>query len=210
MSITLQVNRRVYLADPLPLTCDLFYYFVDRTIRWLTKGARLVPNYQEVQDSFDQVVPGAAGFSDKFLGIIQDRCNKSGLGINLTPVRLDRKSDRIVMAGELQFGSAWKGKRSYSLQAYADRMGQMLQVGWQLNSNEVEMSRVLTGYTAGGATMQARHRERQTQIHNDPNTMRMLNGIVQGFHQTVFLPTLQDLINAIGPQQPQSGFLGTS
>jgi hypothetical protein len=106
------------------------------------------------------------------------------------------------MKGAITFGNAWKGKRSYFLECYADPIGPSLQCGWQLTTNEVSGFIAHTDY---GRRMD----QKQTKIHNDPNTARQLNGILQSFHQMVFLPTLQDLINACGAQQQQSsGFLG--
>jgi hypothetical protein len=157
--------------------------------------------YKEVQDSFDQVVPGAAGHSNTFLGVVQQRCGEVGLGLDLVPIRVDRRQDRVVMRGSVTFGNAWKGKRPYLLDVYADPIGPSLQVGWQLTTEEI-------GGMLAGTTLGSRLDYKQTLIHNDPNTQRQLNGILQSFHQMVFLPTLQDLVDAIGVSRPSGGFLG--
>ncbi len=156
--------------------------------------------HKELQESFDQVVPGAANHSDTFLGVIQRRCGEAGLGLELAPVRVDRRHDRVVMRGSISFGN-WRASRDYMLDVYADSLGPSLQVGWQLTTNEV-------GGILGGTQLGARLDYTQTKIHNDPNTQRQLNGILQSFHQMVFLPTLQDLVDATGVQRSSEGFLG--
>lgn len=164
--------------------------------------------HQEVQDNFDQVVPNAAAHSEMFLRVVRDRCNEAGMGLTLTPVRADRKTDRVVMRGDVKFGNALKTVRRYTLEVYADPRGAVLQVGWQLNSHEMDGpslgQRALFGSMAAGAD---RWNRKQTRLHNDPNTQRELNGVVQGFHQMVFLPTLQDLMSAVGQGAGGRGFL---
>ena len=143
--------------------------------------------YKEVQDSFDQVVPGAAEHSNTFLGVVQQRSSEAGLGLDLVPVRVDRRQDRVVMRGGITFGNAWKGKRPYLLDVYADPIGPSLQVGWQLTTEEV-------GGMLAGTSLGMQLSYKQALIHNDPNTQRQLNGILQSFHLMVFLPTLENLV----------------
>jgi hypothetical protein len=157
--------------------------------------------YRELQESFDQVVPGAAGHADTFLGVIQRRCHEAGLGLELMPVRVDRRQDRVVMRGSITFGNAWKGKRPYLFDVYADEVGPALQVGWQLSTDEF-------GGVLGNTNMGYMVRNAQATVANDPNTIRQLTGILQAFQQMVFLPTLQDLIDATDVQRPANGFLG--
>lgn len=159
--------------------------------------------HKEVQDSFDQVIPGAVAHADTFLGVIQQRCNGAGIGVSLTPMRTSRKDERIVMRGDIEFGNAWKGKRSYTVDVYAYPMGQALQVGWQLTSNEVSTNALGRSTSIGVIAHNT-----QARIHNDPNTQRQLSGTVQAFHQMVFLPTLQNLIDAVGAPRSSNGFLG--
>jgi hypothetical protein len=157
--------------------------------------------FKEIQDSFDQVVPGAAGHSDTFLGVVQRRCSEAGLGLELRPMKADRRSDRVVMRGSVTFGNAWKGTRPYTLEVYADPIGPSLQVGYQLTTSEI-------GGMLAQTNFGSRLDYKQSKIHNDPNTQRQLSGILQSFHQLVFLPTLQDLVDAIGVSRPSGGFLG--
>jgi hypothetical protein len=156
---------------------------------------------KEVQDGENQFIPGAASYNEKFLGIVLQRCNESGLGITLGPVRVGRKDPRTVLRGSITFGNAWKGKRPYTLEVYADPQGQNLQVGYQLTTDEI-------GGLIGNTAFGSRLAQSQSNIHNDPKTQRELTGILQGFNQMVFLPTLQDLVEAVGVQRPANGFLG--
>ena len=160
-----------------------------------------------VDDNFDQVIPGAAKHKDTFLGIIQKRNAEAGLGIDLQPSQPDRKQDRIVMLGLITFGTSWKGRSTYSLRAYADPLGSALQVGWQLISPDVRQS-AMGPLTNAGRFAQNNAIVTQNRIAGDPETVRKLSGIVQGFHQMVFLPTLQNLIDAVAPEPPANGFLG--
>lgn len=158
--------------------------------------------FKEVQDSFDEVIPGAAKHADTFLDVIQRRCNKSGIGIELAAAAPDRKQpDRIVMQGSVTFGNAWKGKRPYTLQVYADPVGKMLQVGWQVITSEL-------GGVLSNSRMFVDLNNKQAAIHNDPNTIRQLTGILQAFHKSVFLPTLQNVVDAVEVKSRGKGFSG--
>ena len=159
--------------------------------------------YKEVQESENQFIAGAAARQNDFLGVIMKRCNAAGLGVTLAPVQLGRKQgNRTVMRGSIVFGNAWKGKRPYILEVYADPSGSNLQVGFQLTTEEM-------GGIMANTNFGARVANTQTKIHNDPNTQRQLSGVLQGFYQMVFMPTVQDLIDAVGAAGRQSnGFLG--
>jgi hypothetical protein len=160
----------------------------------------MVTDLLEGQSEF---IPGAAGYSDKFLDVVQERCDQAGIGIALGLVKVGRKSNqRYVMRGTITFGNAWKGKKPYMLEVYADPAGSNLQVGFQLSTEEI-------GGVLGGTSYGIMANNSGVRIHNDPNTQRQLNGILQGFYQMVFAPTVQDLIDAVGRSRPQTnGFLG--
>jgi hypothetical protein len=160
-----------------------------------------------VDESFDQVIPGAVAHQDAFLGVIQKRCNEAQIGIHMEPQQPDRKQKRIVMIGTITFGNGWSGKSTYALRAYADPLGPALQVGWQLISPDVRQS-AMGPLTNAGSFMQNNAIVTQNRIAGDPEVVRQLSGIVQGFHQMVFLPTLQDLISACAPARPANGFMG--
>lgn len=153
--------------------------------------------HQEVQENFDQVVPAASRHGDTFLATIQKRTASGGIGISLDPIKASRKSDRIVLRGSITFGSIWNGKEPYTLEVYADALGQALQVGWQLTTQEIGGMLANTNMGQYAAAGKARRQA-------DPNIMRQVSGILQAFHQTIFLPTLQDLINAVQRSQQQS------
>jgi len=158
--------------------------------------------YKELQDSGSQFIAGAARYSDKFLGVVQQRCNDAGIGLTLAPAWRSRKDPTPVMRGTIVFGNAWKGTRPYTLEVFADKSGPNLNVGYQLVSEEM-------GGRLSNTELGMRVAHGQTQIHNDPNTQRQLTGILQGFYQLAFVPTVQDLIAAIGAARQQAnGFLG--
>lgn len=157
---------------------------------------------REAQESFDQVVPNAGNKREQFLGEVMKRTNAAGLGIELAVTQPKKREDRYVLRGSIVFGNMWKGKRPYMLEVYADPIGNMLQTGWQLTTNE--LGGFLASTNAG-----ARIQEKQAKIAGDPNTIRQLNGVLQAFHQGVFLPVLQLLSDSVaGAAQNTGGFLG--
>ena len=156
---------------------------------------------QELETDFSQVVPGAADMRDDFLGEVLKRTNAAGLGIQLAVAKPKKRDDRYVLRGTLAIGN-WRGKDPYTLEVYADPLGNMLQTGWQLSSFAV-------GGVAGGSTFGQFHSLQKARRQANPDVQRQLSGIVQGFHQGVFLPTLQLLVDAMGSVGGQSGgFLG--
>lgn len=158
---------------------------------------------RELQEDESEFIPGAAGYSEKFLDVIQQRCDDAQLGIALGLVRVGRKSDpRFIMRGTITFGNAWKGKKPYMLEVYADPAGPNLQVGFQLSTDEI-------GGMMANTNFGVRAYNTSVKIHNDPNTQRQLHGILQGFYQLVFAPTVQDLMEVVGRgRQQTNGFLG--
>jgi hypothetical protein len=163
----------------------------------------VVEMVKELQEGDSEFIAGAASYADKFLGVIQQRCNEAGIGVVLAPIRVGRKQEnRVVMRGTVTMGSTWKGKKPYLLEVYADPAGQNLQVGFQLSTEEVG------GFMANtNAGMHAY--AKGVRINNDPDTQRRLKGILQGFYQMVFAPTVQDLTDVVAASRQRSnGFLG--
>ena len=156
---------------------------------------------QDLEHDFSQVVPGAADKRDAFLGEVLKQTNAAGLGIQLAVAKPKKREERYVLRGTIQLGN-WRGKDPYTLEVFADPMGNMLQTGWQLSSFAVGG---IMGNTSFGEFSALQKARRQA----NPNVQRQLNGIVQGFHQGVFLPTLQQLVDAVSTASGQGGgFLG--
>ena len=151
-----------------------------------------------VEDNFDQVVPGALKHQSVFLGVIQRRCNEAGLGLKLDAVKPDRSADRVVMRGVVE------AKPQFSLEVYSDPIGPALQVGWQLIAPDYSSN---VKYTQPGRMAQASKNAALDKLRSDPSTARILSGLTQAFHQMIFLPTLQNLLDACAPP-PTNGFLG--
>lgn len=163
---------------------------------------------QNIEDGFDQVIQGASQFSAKFLQTIQARCNEANIGLSLQLAKRSRKDESYVLRGDIVFGD-WRAKRPFTIEVFADPIGQALHAGWQLTTSEYEIGGIF-GATTYGSFANARSSARQTKIHNDPNTQRRLSAILQSFNQVVFIPTLQQLADAAGGSSgPRSGFLGT-
>jgi hypothetical protein len=65
------------------------------------------------------------------------------------------------------------------------------------------MGSILAGSTLGQMSSNSHAR-----IDGDSNTVRQLNGKIEAFQETVFLPTLEDLVQAIDATPRANGFLG--
>ena len=78
------------------------------------------------------------------------------------------------------------------------RLVRGLHVGWHLLSDEM-------GGVLGATNLGMKIQIAQMTIDQDVDTIRRLSGVLQTFHQMVFLPTLQDLIDALSAQGPSSG-----
>jgi hypothetical protein len=176
------------------------YSSVERTTSVYSTGASVAPSQQVVQE-WGQIVPRAAAKGEQFLSLVRQRCVEEGLGLDFNAVQLGRRDTRVVLRTELRFGNAWKGKRTFTLDVHADAEGNTLHVGWQLTVPV--MGRILAGTALGQMNQNALAR-----IENDPNTVRQINGKIEAFQQTVFLPTLEDLIAALDATPRQNGFLG--
>lgn len=151
-----------------------------------------------VETDFSQVLPGAADKGNQFLSVLQQRCAAEGIGVNLAPAKPSRREERIVLRGDLQIrASGMKGKgRPMTLEVFADPVGSSLSVGWQLLKDD---GGGLFARTGMGQEMQwALDRG-----DNSPDKNRQVNAILGAFQQSVFLPVLQQLADAIQRQQGQ-------
>lgn len=154
------------------------------------------------KDSFSYAIMNAADRANDFLGVVRDRCNASGIGLSMAPATTKWNGGDIVMRADLKYGNAWKGVVQYQLDVYATPQGPVLNVGWQLTTMDMKFS------FYGGSSMDMAHQMQRARIEGDPNTIRDLDSKLQAFQMAVFLPTVQQLAQAVGglPQQP--GFMG--
>lgn len=159
----------------------------------------------ELETDFNQVVPGAADKGPQFLGVVQQRCNAESIGLTLHPNKPDRRQDRVVLEGTIQIQvRTFQGKgRPTSIQVFADPIGTSLNVGWQLLSDHTGEG--LLSISASGR----RSLDRRDRQDTNPDKLRQINAVLSAFHQVVFLPTLQQLADAVRPQ-PASGFFGAA
>ena len=157
----------------------------------------------DLRDNFDEVIPGAAEKGPMFLKVVQERTTQENLGIVLKPVVV-RKTQQVYLAADMQFGGMIFKGAPMKLIVHADPIGSSLQVGWQLT--EEELGGIMSLSQSNRAAQASR------QIRNmRPEVQRKLSGIVKAFHVTIFLPTMQQLADAVqAASRPQgsSGFLG--
>ena len=157
---------------------------------------------RELEQHFDQIIPGAADRSSQFLGVVQQRCQTEGLPLTLTP-KEERRSKRVILQGVIQVGKTLRKGRPMTLQVYADPVGSSLQVGWQLSTDGVPD--FLMGFNAVQRGQMSLDRR-----DSSPENVRQLSGILNAFHETVFRPVMGQLVDALQRTQgrSESGFLG--
>jgi hypothetical protein len=166
---------------------------------------------QQLENDFSQVIPGAGDYGEKFLGVIKTQCDQAGIGLQLYPHQPDKRAQRFVLQGSIpiQTTSMFKGKgRGASIQVYADRVGTStaLTVGWQLVSESgMREGNVLLRNTQAGV----REIDKLNRQDSDPDRIRQINAAVQAFHGIVFQPVMQQLADAVRPQQ-SAGFFQAS
>ncbi len=153
------------------------------------------------EDGFEQIVPGAADMSGKFLGVLQRRCKQEGLDLELH-VHEARRSKRLTLRAPILM----KRSRPLELEVFADPVGNALQVGWLLSRQVAHplMEAMSDNISGGQAVMDIM--ESSMSIQND------LNRLLNAFHELVFIPVLNQLVDAVqrtrGLESGGSGFLG--
>lgn len=131
----------------------------------------------EIDYDFDQVVPDAAPYAQQFLDelqrLAQEEAGVAEWGLALRkPSRLKK---RVVLAGSFQMGNLWRKARPVQLEAYADPVGNHLQVGYQVT-------------WGSGMFLSALPIE-----EDDPKLARKVDGLLAVFQQSVFLPAFDQL-----------------
>ena len=157
----------------------------------------------ELEDQYDQIIPGAGDKAGAFLGVLKKTCEEQGLGIVLQPAKRSIRDASVVLRGNLPAG---KGN-ALQIEIFADRMGTShnLHVGYQ----------VLRPVVGGGALSSVgifRELNYATQRNaGKAGNVRAQSAITQAFHGMVFLPVVQQLIEAVQQSQrpAQHGFLGS-
>lgn len=156
----------------------------------------------DLLDSFDEFIPGAASKAGLFLQVIQDRAAANDVGLSFVPKQM-RKSKQLVLEATVQLGGAILKGAPMKVVVYADEVGGGLQVGWQLTQDGVGG---LATLSQGGLNAQLARQARNMK----PENQRRLNGMLVAFHRTTFLPVLHQLVDAIEGSQGSggAGFLG--
>jgi hypothetical protein len=155
-----------------------------------------------LQDSFEELIPGAGDKGKTFLQVITDRAAQENLGLVFIPKQV-KKSDQVVLEASIQFGGTFSKAAPMKLVVHADPVGNSLQVGWQLASTVSAFNQ----YTPRGRMNQAKMEDRAM----SPENQRKMSGILTAFHKAVFLPVLGMLVDAVQTSsRPQGGggFLG--
>lgn len=157
---------------------------------------------QELEQSFDEVVPGAAAKSGMFLQVVLERAQQEDIGLNFVAKEL-RKTKQVVLEAPIQLGGKLLSASPMKLIVYADPIGSSLQVGWQLTEQSVHTS--MLAFDSIASAQASRSNRNYT-----PEAQRKLNGILNAFHSVIFVPVLGLLVDAMQQQnqRPSGGFLG--
>jgi hypothetical protein len=155
---------------------------------------------KELEDQYDQIIPGAAGKAGAFLGVLQKRCEEQGLGINLQPTKRGFRDQSVVLRGAIKAGRG----NTLELEVFADAMGNNLHVGYQLSRPVAGGSALSNVGIFGEMNAMARRGA------GNAGNVRAQSGMMQAFHGMVFLPVLEQLTEAVQQSQspPKNGFLG--
>lgn len=151
----------------------------------------------DVADQFSHIIVGAAGKKEAFLGVVQQRCNEMGIGLQLAASqRSKRDGGGVALKGDLKHGQG--------IEVFAEPIGPSLQVGYQLTTHEV-------GGMFADMGRFGQINAKRNQKQNKPNNVREVQGLVQAFQQMVMGPVIQELTDAIAQQSgspTRNGFLG--
>lgn len=158
---------------------------------------------ESLQNSFDELIPGAASKAGLFLQVVQQRANQENIGLNFVP-REVRKTKQMTLEAKIQFGGTFLKGAPLTVVVHADPIGSSLQVGWQLTEEQLgEFTSLMEANRSAQVSRQLRNLK--------PENQRALSGILSAFHLTIFMPTLHQLVEALeSANRPQggSGFLG--
>lgn len=143
---------------------------------------------EEGSYEFDQVVPNAAPEAQQFLeelrSLSQREAGVAEWGLALR--KPSRLKNRVVLSGSYQMGNAWRKARPVQLEAYADPIGDHLQVGYQVTwGSGLFFSALPIG-------------------DEDPKLIRKVDGMLTVFQQSVFLPALEQLLAVAEQRQPSA------
>ena len=144
----------------------------------------------DLVDHFQEVVPNAADKADMFLSVVRDRANQAGLGLNFEP-KQDRKSGAFTLQAKVTFKRMMTTGKDQIIVVFAEPTGAMLSVGWQLTQ---QSDNWLANFSQNVAYSEAK----RDLVNMRPENVRALNAMLVGFHNSVFMPTLHQLVEATG------------
>lgn len=156
----------------------------------------------DLVDHFQEVVPNAADKAGAFLNVVLDRANNANLGLTFEP-KQDRNTKAFTVQAKVTFKRMLTTGKEQSIVVFAEPTGSLLSVGWQLTS---QADNWFSNFSENVAYSEAK----RDLINQRPENVRALNAMLAGFHNTVFMPTLHQLVDATGGSgpAPSSGFLG--
>jgi hypothetical protein len=157
----------------------------------------------DLVDHFQEVVPNAAGKAGMFLNVIRERANSANLGLTFEP-KHDRKTKAFTLQARITFKRMLTTGKEQIVVVFAEPTGSLLSVGWQLTQQG-------DNWLASISENVAYSEMKRDMVNVRPENVRQMNAMLAGFHNTVFMPTLHQLVDAtggaVGPA-PESGFLG--
>ena len=146
--------------------------------------------------SEDHLIPHAGPRAEQFLGVIQQETLNQGLGIEFVAGRRSMRDKTIVLRAPLKVGRA----ADLELEVWAEPQGAALHVGWSAQE------KVADSWNAWGRDIQTIKQFGS----NVQDAERKMRGMVQAFHNLVYQPVVQMLVEATQQRRTpgNDGFLG--
>lgn len=138
----------------------------------------------------DEVVPGAAPHAERFLATVLGRSEAEGIPLRLASATKGLGAKRrSILRAEFRVGGLLTRSPRYRLEVFADPIGSALHVGFQVDAPQAGV--------IGPYLMSRRGAMVGDWLQSLPRNQRELAQLVGGFDTTVFVPTVQQLVDAV-------------
>ena len=156
-------------------------------------------------------IPGMAHMAQKFLEVIKNRADEAQIGLDFEP-KQDRRTKELYLEAVISFRALLGRGYPIRLQVHAAPRGNervnVLNVGYSVSTDEAAMSDRFASSVNWGSALEESWR---SNVNLNPENQRQLQILVDTFCQLVYVPTVQDLLDAASATRPpgsDGGFLG--
>ncbi|MFR9805633.1 hypothetical protein ACL02T_25605 [Pseudonocardia sp. RS010] len=141
-------------------------------------------NFQE-----NHAIPGMAHMAMTFLQVVKTRTDEAGIGLEFQP-KQDRRTKDYHLEAVIKFRGLLGSGHPIRLQVHSTPRGGMLHVGYTVATDE--MPQFMVNLNAGNA----RENAMRQNLNLRPENQRELAITIDSFEQLVYVPTVQDLVDA--------------